>query len=106
MRISAISVLGAVAALALAAPAPAAITPSRDAVAVAGAITEQLPPGSFADATFTTLPPVQQPDTNPVAIADSVLTGFPTSGSGYALLTTGNATFAGGPNNSDRTGQN
>src|SRR5918999_1439761 len=40
-----------------------------------------------------------------LALADSGLAGFPTSGSGYALLTTGNATFANTANDSGSTGQ-
>src|SRR5215218_5807925 len=94
-------VLGALAALALAAPAPAAVTPSRDANAVAGAIAEQLPLGSFAGAGFVTIPPGQQ--ANPAAIADSALTGFPTSGATYAILTSGDATAADDANDSAET---
>ena len=52
-------VAAAAAALLCAAPASAAITPSRDANAVAGSITEQLPLGSVV-ASFATIPPAPQ----------------------------------------------
>ena len=90
---------GALAALVLAAPAQATITPTRDASAVAEAITEQLPLDAFTGrAVFTTIPASQY--TNPVAIGDDAgpLAGFPTSAPRYAILTTGNATSADDPN--------
>src|SRR5215218_8821618 len=98
------------AALVLAAPAQATITPSRDANAVASAMTEQLPLGSFAGASFSTIPPVPespQPDTDPVAIGDAApaLAGFPTSAPQHAILTTGNSTFADDPNTDPDTTQ-
>jgi Big-like domain-containing protein len=49
------------------------------------------------------LPPGE--DTNPTAVSDSPLTGFPTGGTTYAILSTGNTEFADDPNDSSGTGQ-
>ena len=48
-------------------------------------------------------PPASDPD--PAAVSDSSLTGFPTSGSSYAVLSSGNANFADDPNSAGSTGQ-
>jgi len=103
----AVAVSSALATLVLAAPAQATITPTRDASAVAQAITEQMPQDSVTEARFSTIPPPPDgpPDTNPVGIGDAALTGFPTSAPQYAILSTGNATFADQPNDSIATGQ-
>lgn len=45
-------------------------------------------------------------DTNPAAVADSALAGFPASGASYAILSSGNSLFADDPNTSGDTGQN
>jgi hypothetical protein len=45
-------------------------------------------------------------DTNPAAVADSALAGFPASGANYAILSTGDTLFADDPNDSTGTGQN
>ncbi len=44
-------------------------------------------------------------DLNPVAVSDSPLAGFPTSGGTYAILTSGNANFADDPNTEEGLGQ-
>ena len=44
-------------------------------------------------------------DTNPAAVADSALAGFPASGASYAILSTGDTLFADQPNDSGGTGQ-
>jgi hypothetical protein len=49
------------------------------------------------------LPPGEDP--NPVAVSTTALTGFPMSGTSYAILSTGNSGFADDPNDSDGTGQ-
>ena len=49
------------------------------------------------------LPPAQDP--NPTAFSDSSLTGLPFSGSTWAILTSGNSTFADRENTSPSTGQ-
>ena len=49
------------------------------------------------------LPPGE--DTNPAAVGDSALAGFPTSGATYAILSSGNTNFADDPNNSSGTSQ-
>ena len=76
----------------LAGPAAAAITPTRDANLLAGALGDSLPAGSLAGAAFVTIPP----GGNPAAVADvsSSLTGFPTAGAGYAVLSSGDAQLA------------
>ena len=55
--ISAAGMAAVLLALLVATPAMAQITPSRDANAVAGAVTEQLPAGTFRGASFPTIPP-------------------------------------------------
>jgi hypothetical protein len=67
------------------AAASAAIVPTRDAGALAGAAD-----ASATGAGFDSLPP----NGNPVAVSDRPLASFPTIGRDYAILTTGNATFA------------
>jgi Bacterial Ig-like domain len=44
-------------------------------------------------------------DPDPVAVSTTALTGFPTSSTSYAILTTGNSEFADDPNDSPGTGQ-
>ena len=73
--------------------ANAAITPSRDALAVARSMAQS--PGIVTSASFVNLPPLG----NPVAIATTPLGGFPRSGSSYAILGTGDASLAASTNN-------
>lgn len=81
--------IGAAAALIAPASAQAAITPTRDAAQVAAAMNDTNSVG-ITSATFVAIPP----NSNPVAIADTPLTGMPTGGATYAMLTTGDATKA------------
>ncbi len=74
--------------------ANAAITPSRDALAIAKTMAQS--PGVVSSAAFVEIPPVG----NPAAIATTPLGGFPRSGSTYAILGTGDASLAASPNNS------
>src|SRR4051794_27502351 len=79
----------------LALPAAAdALTPSRDANAVAGAM------DSFQGAAFTAIPPAPS---RPAGIGNALQAGFPTSGKTYAVLSTGDAAVADSPNGSGNT---
>jgi len=71
--------------LAVPAAASAAIMPTRDAGALA--IAADAP---ATGAGFDAIPP----NGSPVAVSDRPLASFPTTGASYAILTTGNATFA------------
>lgn len=73
--------------------ANAAITPSRDALAVARAMTQT--PSLVSSASFTDLPPAG----NPAGISTTPLGGFPRSGASYAILGSGNVVDADAPNN-------
>jgi hypothetical protein len=77
--------LAAILGLVLPAGAPAAITPTRDAGALVSAA--EAPATAAA---FDAIPP----NGGPVAVSDRPLASFPTSGPSYAILTTGNSTFA------------
>lgn len=88
----------AVAAMAMAVPAQADVVPTRDAVAVAKAIADQ--PNVIVGASFVNIPPAG----NPVAVADTPLGEFPTSGPTYAILSTGDATIAAAPNTAADSG--
>jgi hypothetical protein len=68
------------------AAASAAITPTRSAPDLAAAADG----AAVTDAGFDAIPP----NGSPVAVSDRALASFPTSGPSYAILTTGNATFA------------
>ena len=81
-----------------AAPAVAAITPTRDATAIARAIADD--PTLPVSAAFTALPP----NGNPAAISTTPLGEFPTSGASYGILSTGDTTVAANPNGSGDTG--
>ena len=94
----AIAVFTAVATVAIVLPAQAAVVPTRDALAVAKAIADQ--PSVVVGASFVSIPPTG----NPVAIADTPLGEFPTSGPNYAILTTGDATIAPAPNTTPDAG--
>jgi hypothetical protein len=83
--------------LLLPASAGAAVTPSRDANAVAGAM------DSFGGAGFTVIPPAPS---RPAGFSGSLQAGFPTRGSNYALLSTGDAVAADTPNSAGNTSTN
>jgi hypothetical protein len=72
--------------LALPTSAVAAIAPTRSASDLAAAADGS----AITGASFDAIPP----NGSPVAVSDRPLASFPTSGSTYAILTTGNATFA------------
>lgn len=98
-RFAAAATASAVALGALAAsPAAATITPQRNAITLAKAIADR--PGSVTGASFVTIPPAG----NPAALADTRLGGFPTSARRYAILSTGDATFASNANSGPATG--
>src|SRR5690242_16940149 len=82
-------------ALIAAAPATAAITPTRDAPTVASALADPLG-ASLTGASFDVIPPVpsEGPDVHPAAVSDTPLTGFATSGPSYAILSSGDAARA------------
>lgn len=72
--------------------ATAAITPSRDAAAVARAMAQR--PSLVTSAAFVDLPPGGAP----AAIASTPIGGFPRSGGTYAILSSGNAAAVPEPN--------
>jgi hypothetical protein len=74
--------------------AGAAITPTRTASDLAGAIADGANAPKVTGASFATIPPTG----NPTAVADSPLTSFPLAGKTYAMLTTGDALLADDPN--------
>jgi hypothetical protein len=77
------------------ASAGAAITPTRDAGTVARAI------GSSSGASFSAIPPAPS---QPAGTGTPSLAGFPTSGSSYGILSTGNVAQADQPNSAPNTG--
>jgi len=77
--------------------ATAAITPSRDALAVAKAIAQT--PSVVTSADFVAIPP----NGSPVALADSPFGEFPRSGGNFAILSSGDATLTQQANISDST---
>jgi len=101
-RLAAIATaLGSVGALVLtaaAAPAAAAITPTRDALLLAGAT--GAPSGTTAD--FLTLPSSQAGE--PHGVASLPLPGFPRAGATFPILTTGDVSVADDPNISGSSG--
>ena len=76
--------------LALPASAGAAITTTRDATLLTGAMAAPGAQGAISAASFTEIPP----DGTPHAIVDSTLGGFPTDGETFAILSTGDAALA------------
>ncbi|MEO6712635.1 MAG: choice-of-anchor L domain-containing protein [Mycobacteriales bacterium] len=82
--------------------AGAAITPTRTASDIAGAISDGANAPTVLAASFVTIPP----NGNPAAVADSALTSFPTTGGRYGLLTTGDANLADDPNATANNGFN
>ncbi len=90
-RLAAVA-LGGLALVPLGGAAGAAITPTVSAPALAAAIAHS--PASVTDASFATRPP----SGSPTAVSTTALAGFPTDGASYAILSTGDASFADGPN--------
>jgi hypothetical protein len=82
----------ALAALLAVAGAGAAIAPTTSAPDLAAAIA--VDPATVTGASFVTIPPGGTAD----AVSTTSLAGFPTDGSSYAILTTGDATAAANPN--------
>ena len=76
--------------LALPASAGAAITTTRDASQLTGAMAAPGAQGAISAASFTEIPPTGTPH----AIVDGVLGGFPTEGGTFAILSTGDAALA------------
>ena len=72
--------------------ADAGITPAGSAAELARAVAQN--PATVTGAAFATVPP----NGTPTAVSDTPLAGFPTSGSSYAILSTGDATLASQPN--------
>ena len=89
-----------IAALLLPLTASAAITPTRSATDIAGAIADGPNAPKINGASFATIPPTG----NPTAVADTPLTGFPLTGGSYGVLTTGDATLADDPNSGTSSG--
>ncbi len=86
-----VAVLVACGLLVVAASSGAAVTPSRDADAVAGAIPAA--GMSIGAASFLAIPPTG----NPAGVSDSPIAPFPADGPTYAVLSTGDATLADQP---------
>ena len=66
----------------------AGVAPTRNAGDLAAALADE--GSAISGASFDAIPP----NGSPVAVSDTPLTSFPTSGASYAVLSTGNATFA------------
>ena len=86
-----VAVLVACGLLVVAASSGAAVTPSRDADAVAGAIPAA--GMSIGAASFLAIPPTG----NPAGVSDSPIAPFPADGPTYAVLSTGDATLSDQP---------
>ena len=86
----ALLVLSAAAALAVPSSASAAVTADRDAPDVAAAISAPAAAAATVATSWTPLAPLG----NPAAISDGLLGGFPTNGSSFAVLSSGDATKA------------
>ncbi len=81
---------------ATAAEASGAVTPSRDANAVAAGLIESAPPGSVIGAEFVTLPP----NGNPAGSGDSNLATFPLDADAFTILGSGDVDAADAANSS------
>ena len=90
-RSTTVAVLVACGLMVAAASSGAAVTPSRDADAVAGAIPAA--GMSIGAASFLAIPPTG----NPAGVSDSLIPPFPADGPTYAVLSTGDATLADQP---------
>ena len=86
-----VAVLVACGLMVAAASSGAAVTPSRDADAVAGAIPAA--GMSIGAASFLAIPPTG----NPAGVSDSPIAPFPADGPTYAVLSTGDATLSDQP---------
>jgi hypothetical protein len=86
----ALLLLSAAAALAAPASASAAVTPSRDEAAVATALSAPAGAGVTVARSWVRIAPAG----NPAAISDGLLGGFPTNGSSFAVLSSGDAAKA------------
>lgn len=85
--------------------AAATISVTSDPNALSAAI--QHVPGTIAGAVFEALPPSGTPHAiGSAAGTSAALVGFPTSGTDFAILTTGNAALADLPNTTSSSGQN
>lgn len=82
--------------LATAAPARAAITTTSAPAALTAALADG---ASVSGSSFVALPPTGTPH----ATSDTALAGFPTAGSSYTILTTGDADFADDENTATNT---
>ncbi len=87
-RSTAVAVLAAAGLLVVAASSGAAVTPSRDANAVAAAIPAA--GVSIGSASFLAIPPMG----NPAAVSDTPIAPFPADGPAYAVLSTGDAALS------------
>jgi len=87
-----VALVAVLACLAFAAPAAADVVANRDADQVAGALAEPLG-GAFAGALLDPIPGGGQP----AAVGTTPLGGFATSGSTFAVLSSGDATLADDP---------
>jgi hypothetical protein len=88
---AAIAVVLAACLLVLAKPAMAVITPTSNASDISNAVASN--PAFVSGASFE-----EVTGGTPNAVSDSALTSFPTNGTDYGILTTGNANFADDPN--------
>jgi hypothetical protein len=80
---------------------PMVLTPSRNAAAVATAMTQN-PGAIITSSAFDTIPPAGTYE--PVAISDVPAAGFPTHGGTFAILTTGDSTLFHTADSSDSDG--
>lgn len=87
-------------AAATAAPAGAAITGTNNASALAGALSSVPVKSSSLDVSPSAAPPFAN------GTADSPLAGFPTNGSTFTILTTGDVALADDPNGAENSGVN
>jgi len=86
----------------LAAPALAAITPTRSSSSIASAIVAD--PSTISGSSFVAIPPSGPQAEEPNAASTKQLGGFATHGSSYGILTTGDAALADQPNDSTSSG--
>ena len=89
--------LAGLAAAVVAAPAGAALAPTRNAADLAAALTDG-GGATVTSASFVTIPA----QGNPAAVSDVALAGFPRKGARFAILSSGDATLA--PNASQGAG--
>jgi uncharacterized repeat protein (TIGR02543 family) len=87
---------------ALAAPAFAAITTTRDAPTIATAIVADT--STITSSSFQEIAPTGSGLEEPNAVSTTALGGFATNGASYGILTSGDATLADQPNNSSGDG--